>query len=259
MFPKSVKLDINRRREVERHFRKVRPEVIVHAAAETDVDRCERDKHHATKVNAEGTKILAEACSRFGARIVYISTDYVFNGRAGFYSENDTPDPVNHYGVTKLKGEQSVTELVESFAILRTSVLYGFHESRQNFTKWIVEALIKRKHLSIVEDHFNSPTSAENLAEVMLEAIDVGLEGTYHAAGSERISRYRFAIEIARAFDLDSTLIKPIKMSELKSWTARRPRDSSLCIDKVKNELNTKLKGTRDGLREMIEKWKTKQ
>ena len=104
MFPKSVKLDINRRKEVERHFRKVRPEVIVHAAAETDVDRFERDKHHATKVNAEGTKILAEACSRFGARIVYISTDYVFNGRAGFYSENDTPDPVNHYGVTKFKG-----------------------------------------------------------------------------------------------------------------------------------------------------------
>jgi dTDP-4-dehydrorhamnose reductase len=259
LFPNSLKMDITAEDDVQRVFRKVKPDVVVHTAAVTNVDKCERDKKHALKVNAEGTKFLAEACKETKAKMVYVSTDYVFDGEKGFYTEKDTPNPINYYGVTKLMGEKHVTELCESFVILRTSVLYGLHPEKPNFAKWVIATLMEGNPLAIVEDHYNSPTFAENLADVVLEIIDKGLEGVYHTAGSERISRYGFALKIAETFNLDASLIKPIKMSELKAWIAKRPKDSSLCVDKVKKEINVELLGVTEGLKEMNRNWaKTK-
>jgi len=259
LFPNSLKMDITAKEDVQRVFRKVKPNIVVHTAAMTNVDKCEKDKKHAWKVNAEGTKLLAEACKETDAKMVYVSTDYVFDGERGFYTEKDTPNPVNYYGVTKLMSEKHVTELCESFAILRTSVLYGLHPEKPNFAKWVIAALMEGKPLAIVEDHYNSPTFAENLADVILEIIDKGLEGVYHTAGSERISRYGFALKIAETFNLDASLIKPIKMSELKTWIAKRPKDSSLCVDKIKKKINVELLGVTEGLKEMNRNWaKTK-
>jgi dTDP-4-dehydrorhamnose reductase len=251
LFPNSLKMNITDEIEVKRIFSKVKPDILIHTAAETNVDKCENNKDYALRVNAEGTKVLAKACNQVDARIVYVSTDYVFDGEKGLYTEEDKPNPVNYYGLTKLMGEKYVAELCEGFVILRTSVLYGVHPEKPNFATWVIKSLKEKKRLTVIEDHYNSPTFADNLAEVILEIIDKRLEGVYHTAGSERISRYKFALKIAETFDFNAGLISPIKMSELKVWTAKRPKDSSLRVDKVKKRINTELLGITQGLREM--------
>ncbi len=255
VFSDSIKMNVTNEDEVQQVFSKVKPDIVVHTAAVTNVDKCEVNKNHASKVNAEGTGILAEACNKIGARIIYISTDYVFDGKKGLYTEDDEPNPINHYGLTKLTGERYVTDICEPFAILRTSVLYGLHSEKSNFAKWVIKSLTRGKPIDVVEDHYNSPTLADNLADVILEIVDKRLEGVYHTAGSKRISRYGFALKIAENFDLDESLIKPIKMRELKAWTAKRPKDSSLCVDKVKKKINKELLGVTQGLKEMNKKW----
>lgn len=254
-FPNSLKMNLEDKHEVRCVFSKVKPDIVIHAAAETNVDKCESNKDHAFRVNAKGTKILAKTCKEVDAGIIYVSTDYVFDGEKGQYTEEDEPNPVNYYGLTKLMGEKHVSEICGSFVIIRTSVLYGLHPEKPNFAEWVIITLAEGKPLAVVEDHYNSPTLAENLAEVILNIIDKKLEGVYHTAGSERISRYGFALEIAETFNLDKSLIKPIKMSELKAWIAKRPKDSSLCVDKVKEEINIELLDVTQGLKEMKRNW----
>ena len=135
--------------------------------------------------------------------------------------------------------------------ILRTSVLYGWHPWKQNFVTWIINALKQNKELTVVEDHYNTPTLADNLAEMALEAVQKDLQGLYHASGSERISRYEFAKQIAKIFNLDQNLVKPIKMSQLTAWVAKRPRDSSLNTDKIQKQLKTKPLNVTEGLNRM--------
>jgi len=253
LFQGSVKMDVTNESEVLHVFRKFKPKIVVHTAAETNVDKCEVDKEPAWKVNAIGTKNVAEACNKIGAKVLYISTDYVFDGEKGLYSEEDKPNPINYYGITKLEGEKYIMNLCKDYTIARTSVLYGWHPWKSNFVKWVIESLRNGKQISVVNDHFNSPTLADNLAEILLEIVKKDLKGLYHTSGSERINRFDFTLKIAEIFDLDSSLIRPIKMSELKAWVARRPRDSSLRIDKVRRELKTKLLSATEGLNKMRE------
>jgi dTDP-4-dehydrorhamnose reductase len=256
LFQDSVKMDITNEKEVRQVFSQVMPNVVIHTAAETNVDKCEDRREHAWKINADGTRILAEACNKANAKMVYVSTDYVFDGEKGLYTEEDQPNPVNYYGLTKLMGERNVERLCESFAILRTSVLYGTHPEKPNFVKWVIAALAQGKPLTVVEDHYNSPTLADNLAEAVIEAVEKRVGGVYHAAGSERISRYDLALKAAETFNFDATLVRPIRMNELKAWTAKRPKDSSLCVDKIQREIGVKLLDVKRGLREMKRKWK---
>jgi dTDP-4-dehydrorhamnose reductase len=251
LFFHSVRMDITNERSVLRIFEKFRPNVVVHTAAETNVDRCEIEKKHALKVNAEGTKIVAEACRRVGAKIVYISTDYVFNGEKGLYTEEDEAYPVNNYGFSKFKGENYVAELCPNYLIVRSSVLFGWHTWKLNFVTWVINSLKRGKQIQVVDDHFNSPTLADNLAEALLEVIRKDLKGLYHIAGRERINRFEFALKIAESFDLEENLIKPIKMDQLKVWVAKRPRDSSLCVDKVRKKLKVKLLNIEESLDKM--------
>jgi dTDP-4-dehydrorhamnose reductase len=258
-FQDSVKMDITSENEVKKVFSRVKPDVLLHAAAETNVDKCENNMKQAWRTNTDGTRILAEACNKTNVAMVYISTDYVFDGEKGRYIEEDEPTPINYYGLTKLMGEKHVRELCESYTILRTSVLYGTHPDKPNFATWTIASLLQGKPLTIVEDHYNSPTLADNLAQVATEAIEKGLYGVYHAAGNERISRYNFALKIAETFNLDASLMRPIRMSELKAWTAKRPKDSSLRVNKIQKEIEVELLDITRGLAEMKKEWtKTK-
>lgn len=185
--------------------------------------------------------------------MVYISTDYVFDGEKGLYVEEDTPNPINHYGVTKLEGENQVKKLCKNYVILRTSVLYGWHSWKQNFVTWVINSLKQKKEISIVEDHSNTPTLADNLAEITIEAVQKNLRGLYHASGSQRISRYEFAQQITKAFNLNQNLIKPTKTNQITAWTAKRPKDSSLNINKIRELLKTKPLNICEGLKKMKE------
>ena len=249
----SLKLDITNSSEASNLFHKLKPDVVIHTASETNVDKCETEKEHAWKTNVEGTRNIALACSEANAKLVYISTDYVFDGEKGLYTEKDKPNPINYYGVTKLEGENQVTQHCQNYAVLRTSVLYGWHPWKQNFATWVINQLKQNKEITVVEDHYNTPTLADNLAEITLEAIQKDLQGLYHASGSERVSRYAFAKQIAKAFNLDPNLIKSIKMSQLTAWIAKRPKDSSLNTDKIQKKLKTKPLNIHEGLNKMKE------
>jgi len=249
--PNSMRMDIVDGDEVLKVLEGARPEWVVHAAAETNVDKCETDRALAWSVNAEGTRNIASACMKVGAKLVYVSTDYVFDGEKGRYGEEDDANPVNYYGVTKLEGERFVRELCKDFVIARTSVLYGWHASGMNFATWVIDSLRNGKRISVAEDHYNSPTLADDLAEMIVKVVEMGASGVYHTAGSERVSRYDFAIKIAETFELDKLLIMPIKMKDLKVWLAKRPRDSSLSVDKIRRELEVSPLNLNEALRRM--------
>jgi len=254
----SIKLDITNLSDALSLFNKLKPNAVIHTASETNVDKCETEREHAWKVNVEGTRNIALACAKTNAKLVYISTDYVFDGEKGNYKEEDKPNPINYYGLTKLEGEKQVAQHCRNYAILRTSVLYGWHPWKQNFTTWTINQLKQNKEITVVEDHYNTPTLVDNLAEMALEVVEKDLQGLLHASGSERISRYEFAKQIAKTFNLNPHLIRPTRMSQLTTWTAKRPKDSSLNTSKIQKQLKTKPLNITEGLERMLKEHEKK-
>jgi len=235
-----VKLDISGKAQVDEAFQTIKPDVVVHAATLTDVDKCELNKELAWKVNVEGTKNIVEAAKAKGSFLIYISTDYVFGGETGRYKETDAPNPINYYGVTKLKAEEIVKTQKEYF-IARPSVMYGSTPAagKVNFALWIIENLRKGEHVKIVTDQWNTPTLNTNLAEMTLEVIARKLTGIYHLCGATRLSRFKFAEQIADVFSLDKSLIDKVLSSEF-TLSAKRPMDSSLDTSKAQQTMQHK-------------------
>lgn len=233
-----VQFDVSDKNRVEKVFKKVGPEVVVHAASLTDVDKCEINKELAWKINVEGARNMAEAVKTSGAFLVYVSTDYVFNGETGQYTEVDRPDPINYYGFTKLKAEELVKDLVGEYCIARASVIYGSTPAagKVNFGLWVLNKLERNEQARIVTDQWNSPTLNTNLADMTLEVIKRKLTGIFHLSGATRISRYDFAKQIAKIFNFDSNLISPATSTEF-FWAAKRPQDSSLNTGKAQQTL----------------------
>ena len=257
LHPNAVKADITADPGISQLFNKVKPDLVIHTASETNVDRCETEKERAWKINVVGTRHIAEACRETNAKLVYISTDYVFDGERGLYVEEDTPNPLDFYGLTKLEGEKQAVRGCKNCVVLRTSVLYGRHPWKQDFVTWVISKLRQNQGITVVDDHFNTPTLADNLAEMALEVGERDLKGVFHSSGIERINRYEFAQRIAQTFDLSPALIKPIKMKELKAWIAKRPKDSSLNTGKVQKQLRTKPLNINEGLSKLKEEMKT--
>lgn len=235
-----IKLDLTNKEELHRVISELKPDTIIHTAAYTDVDGCETNQELAWKVNAEATKHLAVASTNIRAHIIYVSTDYVFDGEKGLYSEEDDTNPVNYYGYTKLKGEQFVKENAGEWCIVRPSVLYGWGpKHKQNFATWLINSTKQGKALKVLTDQFVSPTLNTNLAEMLLEIAERRITGTLHTSGATRVSRYQFAVKLAEAFNLDVKLIKQARMNEMR-WRAKRPKDSSLNVSKAEALLNIK-------------------
>jgi len=207
---------------------KIKPEVIIHTAALTNVDECEVNKELAYELNVEGTKRLVELAKDSGAFFVYASTDYVFSGANGGYKEEDKPNPINYYGHTKLLGEKYCE------CIARPCVIYGAKPAsgKVNFALWIINKLRNGEEVKIVTDQFITPTLNTSLAKMLLEIAERELKGIFHTSGATRVSRYEFALRIADKFGLDKELIKPSRMGEM-NWLAKRPKDSSLDTSKV--------------------------
>jgi dTDP-4-dehydrorhamnose reductase len=247
---KDLTVDITEKEETLKSIVTTAPNVVVHTAAETNVDRCETERGLAQRINVHGTANIAAACAKIGVKVLLISTDYVFDGRKGNYAETDEPNPISFYGLTKLEAERIVASASSNFLIIRTSVLYGWHPSKLNFATWVLKRLGERQTLKVANDHINSPTFAGNLAEAVRRAIERNNRGILHIAGSERVNRFAFAQRIAKRFDRDESLLIPVEMKNL-NWIARRPRDSSLNVGKAEKELGIELFGVERGLDEM--------
>lgn len=237
----SVKLDLTDLSHIDRVMGEANADAIIHAAALTDVDRCERERDLAERVNSEATAAIASAARAIKAFLVYVSTDYVFSGEKGLYSEGDEPSPVNFYGYTKLKGEESVRERANDYCIARASVIYGAvpASGKVNFALWLIERLSRGDRVDVLEDQYVSPTLNLNLAEMILEVAERKLGGIYHLAGAERVSRYQFAMNLCDTLGLDSSLLNPVSMKYMK-WIACRPKDSSLNVSKATKVLKAK-------------------
>ena len=235
-----IKLDLTNRNQVSETISQLKPQAIIHTAAYTDVDGCEINRDLAWKANAKATQHIAEASAKVNSHLTYVSTDYVFDGEKGLYSEEDQPNPISHYGYTKLKGEEFAKELAERWCIIRASVIYGWSQTpKLNFATWLIENLNQGKEIKVLTDQYVSPTLNTNLAEMLLEIAERNRTGTLHTAGATRVNRHEFALELARVFNLNRDMIKPAKTSEM-SWKAKRPRDSSLNVNKASTLLDSK-------------------
>ena len=236
-----VQVNLINENQLSRAMIEIRPEVIVHAAAMTDVDLCEREKELALSVNYEATRALSRIARELNSFFVYVSTDYVFDGRRGMYSESDEQNPINSYGISKLKGEQAVKDQLSDYVIARASVIYGPTPSsgKVNFALWLVDKLRKSEHTRVLKDQYVSPTLNTSLAEMILESVERRLTGVFHFAGASRVNRYEFARTLADVFGFDASLTEPASIKDMK-WLAERPRDSSLDVSKANSTLKAK-------------------
>jgi dTDP-4-dehydrorhamnose reductase len=251
------KLDITEKQSVVDLLYKVKPKAVFHTAALTNVDKCETEPTLARKVNGSACGHIALACAKLEAYVCAISTDYVFNGKTGMYKEDSKVSPICEYGRSKLMGEDEIKCLGSrwKWTILRSSILYGAYRKRFNFVTWIIDELRAARPVRIVTDQFGSPTLADDLADACLALWKKGATGIYHAAGSERISRYAFALKICDVFSLDKGLVTAITTDELKQ-RAMRPPDSSLDVTKVESALGRKMLDIVGGLAKVKEKEK---
>ncbi len=233
-----IQLDITDKNQTTKIIKETNPDIVVHAASLTDVDKCELNKELAWKINVEGTRNIAQATETNKTFLLYISTDYIFDGEKGNYLETDKPAPTNYYGETKLKAEEVVQEIMTNYCIARTSVIYGATPSagKTNFALWLINNLKNQTPTKIVTDQWNSPTLNTSLADMTLEIIERKLTGTYHLSGATRISRYEFAKLLAKTFQLNTNLITPIETNQL-TLPAKRPKDSSLNTTKAQKTL----------------------
>lgn len=218
---------------VAAHAPDLAPDLVVNATAYTAVDKAESDREAAFAVNRDGPARLAAACAARGIPLVHISTDYVFDGEAGPYSEDDPTRPISVYGSTKLESEKLVLSQSHRSLIVRTMTLWGRGKgAKTSFVDFVANSLKEGKTVRIVTDQLGNATLAEDLALGIWKLVDGGNSGIYHVAGSERNSRFEWAQAIADHYGLDRSLIQPCLTADLKQ-AALRPLNSGLRTDKL--------------------------
>lgn len=225
----TKQLDLSDNEKIIQTFQEIKPDVVIHLAAITNVDLCETQPELAMSINTTATEILAKQASKQKSFFIYVSTDYVFDGQQGLKKENDIPYPLGVYGKSKLKGELLVNNLASDWCIARTSTPFGIHHKKKSFPLWIKENLEAQKEIPVLIDQFTSPTYVPNLSKMLIEIATRQIVGTIHVAGATRISRYELAEMISDKLNLDKKLLKPVTINEMK-WKAQRPKDSSLDV-----------------------------
>jgi dTDP-4-dehydrorhamnose reductase len=250
-FGEAIELDITNRESVRRAVQDKRPDWMVHLATLTDVDRCEIQKEEARKINAYASELIAKEAKALSTFLIYVSTDYVFDGKKGLYIEEDSPEPINYYGTTKLMGEHSLRDFAAEWCIARTSTPFGRHPSRISFSKFVIERLSKGQGIQVVEDQYTPPTSTSNLAHMLLKIAERRIKGYMHVSGATRISRLELALLVAEKMNLRKELITATRMESME-WRAKRPRDSSLSVKKATSLLKNKPKQIRQAIDEFL-------
>ena len=229
-----MELDITNQENVKELIRNYKPDIIIHLAAMTDVDGCEKNPETAFEINVGATENLLK---NFNGKFIYVSTDYVFDGEEGPYYEDDKVNPVSVYGKTKLYGENLVQESDLEWIILRSNIIFSYNDrTKASFVNWVVDSLKKKQMITVVNDQWNNPTWTNDLANVMSMMIEKNICGIYHYGGGDFLNRYEFAKMIASAFSLNRELIKPITTLEL-NWLAQRPLKSGLYTNKIELDL----------------------
>ncbi len=231
-------LDVTDAQQVKALLGHLRPDWVIHTAALTDVDRCEVERDLAWRTNVGGTENVVRACEALRIGLVSLSTDYVFDGTAGPYSEADPTNPLSTYGLTKLESERLVLSM--RGAVVRTVVLFGHARGvRPNFVTWLIRALRGGAAVRVVTDQWGTPTLADDLADFLIDLCPRNVAGLFHFAGADLLSRYEMALRICRRFGLDEGLVIPTTTQELRQ-VAPRPLRSGLKADLVQRQFQVR-------------------
>lgn len=229
-------------------FLSIRPEYIINTAAMTNVDACEDNKQEAWNANAIFVEQLSRIALIIEAHLIHFSTDYVFDGSKGPYSESDQPKPISYYGKSKLAGENAVLKSHAKNTVIRTNVVYGLtSDNQQDFVKWILKNADASKEMNIVDDQCSNPTLTDDLALAVKRIIEKQRCGIYHIGGNTYCNRYEFALEIAKIFHLDESLFKTIKTKDLQQ-PAPRPLIGGLINLKAHTDLGISFSSITEGL-----------
>lgn len=239
-------LDITDPDEVSRVVGEFRPDVIIHGAAMTQVDDCETRKADCWKANVLATEYFVRAAQRYGASLLLVSTDFIFNGEAGPYDEKGLPDPLSYYGTSKLAAEMLLPTSGLNWAIARTVLVYGVAEdmSRSNIVLWVKKSLEEGKRIRVVDDQWRTPTLVQDLAagcaliaeKVLGDKRPAGEDGIFNISGSDMLTPYQMALEVAGVFGLDESLIEKADASTF-TQAARRPARTGFQIGKARRLL----------------------
>lgn len=235
-------LDIRDAPAVDRVLEEVRPDVVVCAAADPYVERCEREPVETAAINVSGTANVARAAAARGALFVFFSSDYVFDGEHAPYGEADVIGPINEYGRQKVAAEELVRASPDHL-ICRVSGVFGIESHRKNFVYQVVDRIGAGERVRAAEDQILCPTAADALADTLVALIASGARGVWHVTGPDALTRAEFARRVARAFGLDPSLVDGVPTSEL-SLIANRPRDSSLRCDRLRETFGRGLPAT---------------
>lgn len=231
------RVDLTKKYELKDALTNINPDIIIHAAALTNVDLCEENATLAELINVGATDIITEYCIKLNIPLVYISTDYVFDGKTGNYSETSKPNPINHYGLTKYKGEQKVQKHKRSL-ILRTSI-YGWNiTNKKCFAERVIESLKSCKPV-YGTDQINSMIFTNYLAKIIELLLSANKTGIYNVVSYESKSKYNFAIKISEIFGFSKGCIK--HADNTLTTLAKRPQKTDLSVRKVEDTLNIKL------------------
>jgi dTDP-4-dehydrorhamnose reductase len=253
----SVKMDLKNHEMISSILTEKKPDIVIHLGAMTGVDLCEKEKTSASEINTKATEIIAKECSKLNSFLVYVSTDYVFDGNLGMYKEDDVTNPLGFYGKSKLEGEKVVQNFSTNWCIARTSTPFGLHPTKKSFPMWVIENLQKQKQIDVLIDQFTSPTYIPNLSRMLIEISERRVTGIIHTAGASKISRYQMASMVSDKLNLDSTLLKQISINKM-TWVAQRPKDSSLDVSRAISILNEKPQKIDQSLNLFIDEMKSK-
>ncbi|HLY63866.1 MAG TPA: SDR family oxidoreductase [Terriglobia bacterium] len=243
-------LDIAEAIAVRNFFDRHRPEVVLCPAANPHVEGCEREPAATRKINIEGLANVVRETLRVGARIVYFSSEYVFDGDHGPYSEDNFTNPINEYGRQKLAAENLVRENLRDFLIVRISAPYGWERRGKNFVMQMLHRRQTGEPILVAKDQVITPTYISDLAQAVHNLAGLGSTGIFHVAGSECMVRSDFARLVTKAFDLPPALVKPVLTSTM-NLSAPRPNSAGLITDKVARVLGHHLSGPEKGLAAM--------
>ncbi|PWG05260.1 SDR family oxidoreductase [Polaribacter aquimarinus] len=249
-----VSIDITKKEKLKELLLEIQPNFIINTAAMTQVDDCEINKSACDVLNIDVVKFLALISDKINAHLIHISTDFIFDGKKGNYKEDDEPNPLSYYGLSKLKSEEVLINSKINYTILRTILVFGkvYDMSRSNIVLWVKSMLEQNKKITIVDDQYRAPTYVEDLAMACKISMDIRATGIYNISSNKLLSVYEIAQQIAEVFQLDKGLIKPISTSTLNQ-TAPRPAKTGFDLSKTNRILKLYPKSFKEDLQRFKE------
>jgi len=244
---------LNNDGSISKLIKSICPDVVVNTAAYQNVDYCEERPDMANLLHVKSTEEISLACLDASSKLIHFSSNFVFDGKKGFYNENDSPNPISHYGKTRLDAEKIVLKKSSQNVVLRTTVIYGWHKNSK-FTNFVLKQLKNNLNVNAFTDQYGNPTLADDLASCIMKIISTNTNGLFNAVGKSCVNRYEFAKNIAEKFGYNTELISPTLSSE-KKQVALRPENGCLDTTKIENELKFYFCDIKTGINQIYEEY----